>query len=117
MSGKRAPAPGPVDLTQQDVDALAGGRRPAHVTRQIRATRVPPAARARRSARTGNPAPPSLKRNELLALRKGRPSAAVQKRLFVQNEPEDYAERRTPAGRAEKSYPSQEPPAGPRKQR
>ena len=85
MSGKPAAAkPGPAAFTQEDIDALAAGRRPAkNRDPPAEGIRPPAPPRGRRAApEADHPAPPLLKRGELAALRAGRPSPAVRKRLF-----------------------------------
>lgn len=115
MSGRSSSAkPGPVFFTQQEIDALSAGRRPKTVTRQLKTVRTPAVRPARPATESDKPAPPLLKRSELNALRRGRPSPAVRKRLFAASEPDGPAARAADAD-ADKPYPSQQPPVGPRK--
>ena len=111
MSGKPSGKPGPAAFTQEDIDALAAGRRPATVTRRLKAIRPPAPPRGRRGARADHPAPPLLKRGELASLRAGRPSPAVRKRLFKASD----AEGQTSGNSDAKPYPSQPPPSRSRK--
>jgi hypothetical protein len=111
MSGKPLRKPGPVSFTQEDIDALARGRRPSTVTRRLKAVRSPAAPAGRRAGKTDNPTPPRLTRGELASLRAGRPSPAVRTRLFKAS---DAASATADVDDA-KPYPSQQPPSGPRK--
>ena len=74
---------GPAAFTQEDIDALAAGRRAGH---RDPAAEGDPGPRPRHGAVAApgadHPAPPLLKRGELASLRAGRPSPAVRKRLF-----------------------------------
>jgi hypothetical protein len=98
--------PGPASFTQREIDALVDGRRPAAITRRLKAVRTP-ALRRRGRGDASKPSPPALKRAELLALRKGRPSQPVRKRLFVESAAGDAS----PATETGKPAPSQQPPA------
>jgi hypothetical protein len=112
MSGRTPAKPGPVVFTQEEVDALAGGRRPASVTRRLKAVRTLRAQKTRRATTSDTPAPPPLKRSELAALRSARPAPAVRKRLFSASESTEPAPPRVADGGAAKPYPSQQIPTG-----
>ena len=105
MSGDQQRKPGPASFTQLEIDALADGRRPSAITRRLRAVR-PAGARRIGRADTSKPTPPPLKRAELLALRKGKPTPPVRKRLFVESRSDEGA----PADTG-KPQPSLQPPA------
>ena len=117
MSGKSPAKPGPVSFTQKEIDALTAGRRPTTVTRELKAVRIPAARPARRAAKSDKPVPPPLKRSELAALRSGRPSPAIGKRLFAVSESGEPTKGREEGAGAAKPYPSQRPPAGPGKRK
>jgi len=105
MSGDQQRKPGPAAFTQPEIDALANGRRPSAITRRLKAVR-PPAARRIGRADTSKPSPPRVKRAELVALRKGKPTPPVRKRLFVESQSDEVA----PADTG-KPQPSLRPPA------
>jgi hypothetical protein len=107
MSGERPPKPGPATFTQDEIDALAAGRRPAAITRRLTALETP-AARPVRRGGSSKPEPPGLTRAELTALRDGRPSPAVKTRLFSGEELEAAVTILAPG---DKPYPSEQPPA------
>ena len=88
MSGEQRRKPGPASFSQAEIDALAAGRRPTAISRRLKATR-PIAARRTGRADPSTPSPPRLKRAELLALRKGKPSPLVRKRIFVESPPDE----------------------------
>src|SRR5262245_11766369 len=107
MSGKGPDKPGPIALTQDEVDRLIAGKRSAGVSKRLK--RIVKPARAAARVRNTKPSPPALKRAELTAIRAGRMSAAVRKRLFPEmREPSDAA---PPMAKdyAGKPYPTEPP--------
>lgn len=111
MSGRSFRKPGPVTFTQQDIDALAGGRRPSTVTRRLKAVRSPAVPAGGSASKPEKPTPPRLRRDELAALRAGRPSLGVRARLVKA----PVAAIATGDVEDAKPYPSQQPPSSPRK--
>jgi len=115
MSGSTRGKPGPVAFTQQEIDSLASGRRPATVTRKLGTVGKRAGGAAPRAAKSAKPVPPPINRSELAALRAGRPSPAIRKRLFEGPEPTESAKRQIAVG-AVKPHPTEQPPA-PRSQK
>ncbi len=109
MSGERRSKQAPIDFSQADVDALAAGRRPATVTRRLKAAPAP--AASRRPASDGKQAPGPVKRADVATLRAGRAPAAARKRLFRDSPPPaDAAPPDQTAGEGGKASPAQPPP-------
>jgi hypothetical protein len=105
MSGKPSGKQVPIDFSQSDIDQLAAGRRPAAVSRRLKAARVP----GRRIAAGGDKrAPAPVKRGDLAALRAGRPSPAIRKRLFRESSARaDVVASGQAVSDTHKAYPTQ----------
>jgi hypothetical protein len=93
----------PIALTDQEVAAMSGtGRLAAGVRRRLAAQKV---RRLTKETPPRKQAPPPLTRRELEALRAGRPTATLSKKVFG-------ALKERGEGKA-KAYPSKQAPAQP----
>ncbi len=108
MSGEPRGKRAPIDFSQSDIDQLTAGRRPATVTRRLKAATAP---LPRTAAGGEKRAPAAVRRGDLASLRAGRPSPAIRKRLFGDSSAGAGAAVSGAAVSEEgKAYPTQAPP-------